>query len=99
MPGQPKGKPQGKPPRNGTWLKFLLLLFIVVGLGGLLYWTGLVGFFFDRERLTRFLESLGMWSFAGFILLQVVQGSPRPSRGRKPGSSGGTFTAHTSGSC
>ena len=46
---------------------------LLVGLGGLFYWTGGIGFFFDRERLTRFLESLGMWSFAGFIFLQVVQ--------------------------
>lgn len=82
-------EPKGKPPRNGTWLKFLLLLFIVVGFGGLLYWTGLVGFFFDRERLTRFLESLGMWSFAGFIFLQVVQVIAAPIPGEVSGFLGG----------
>ena len=47
-------------------------MFFVGGLGALLYWSGWAGFFFDRARLTRFLESLGMWSFAGFIFLQII---------------------------
>lgn len=78
-----------KPARNGTWIRLLPLLFFVVGLGGLLYWTGLAGLFFDRERLIRFLESLGMWSFAGFILLQVVQVIAAPIPGEVSGFLGG----------
>jgi uncharacterized membrane protein YdjX (TVP38/TMEM64 family) len=81
--------PEGQARRNGTWLKFLFLLLIVLGLGALLYWTGWVHFFFDRARLTRFLESLGMWSFAGFIFLQVVQVIAAPIPGEVSGFLGG----------
>jgi uncharacterized membrane protein YdjX (TVP38/TMEM64 family) len=75
--------------RDRTWIKLLLLLFFVVGLAGLLYWTGWIGIFFDRTRLTRFLESLGMWSFAGFIVLQIVQVIAAPIPGEVTGFLGG----------
>ncbi len=85
MPVDPKGQAR----RNAIWLKLLLLLLFVGGLAALLYWTGWIGFFFDRARLTRFLESLGMWSFAGFIFLQVVQVIAAPIPGEVSGFLGG----------
>ncbi|MBI5420077.1 MAG: TVP38/TMEM64 family protein [Deltaproteobacteria bacterium] len=46
-------------------------------------------FFMDREKLRRFLDSLGMWGFAGFILLQVVQVVAAPIPGEATGFLGG----------
>ena len=37
------------------------------------YRTGLWQFFTDKERLLQFIESMGMWDEAVFILLQAVQ--------------------------
>jgi uncharacterized membrane protein YdjX (TVP38/TMEM64 family) len=82
-------EPGGQKGRNRIWLKLFLLLLFVGGLGALLYWTGWIGFFLDRARLTRFLESLGMWSFLGFILLQVVQVIAAPIPGEVSGFLGG----------
>jgi uncharacterized membrane protein YdjX (TVP38/TMEM64 family) len=62
---------------------------IVGGLGLLLHATGWVSFFFDRERITRFLGSLGPWGFAGFLLLQVVQVVAAPIPGEVAGFLGG----------
>jgi uncharacterized membrane protein YdjX (TVP38/TMEM64 family) len=72
-----------------TWLKLLLLVLFVGGMGVLLYLSGWIRFFFDRAYLTRFLESLGMWSFAGFILLQVIQVIAAPIPGEVSGFLGG----------
>ncbi len=80
----------GEPrPRNRIWFKLLLLAVFVGGLGALLYASGWIQFFFDQARLTRFLESLGMWSFAGFILLQVIQVIAAPIPGELSGFLGG----------
>jgi len=75
--------------KNRIWLKPLLLIAIVGGLGVLFYETGWVHFFLDRERMARFLNSLGPWSFAGFLLLQVVQVVAAPIPGEFVGFLGG----------
>jgi uncharacterized membrane protein YdjX (TVP38/TMEM64 family) len=72
-----------------SWFKLLLLVLFVGGMGVLLYLSGWIRFFFDRAYLTRFLESLGMWSFAGFILLQVIQVIAAPIPGEVSGFLGG----------
>lgn len=55
----------------------------------ILYETGVFRFFMSRERLRAFLDSLGMWGFAGFILLQVVQVVAAPIPGEATGLLGG----------
>jgi uncharacterized membrane protein YdjX (TVP38/TMEM64 family) len=80
---------KNSPRKNILWLKPLLLVVIVAGLGVLLYKTGWIQFFLDRERLTRFLESLGPWSFAGFLLLQIFQVVAAPIPGELVGFLGG----------
>jgi uncharacterized membrane protein YdjX (TVP38/TMEM64 family) len=77
------------PAKNNIWLKPLILIVIVGGLAVLLYKTGWVQFFLDRERLTRFLESLGPWSFAGFLLVQILQVVAAPIPGELVGFLGG----------
>ncbi len=61
----------------------------VGGAAALLYATGWIGFFFDRPRIARFLESLGPWSFAGFLLLQAFQVIAAPIPGEVTGFLGG----------
>lgn len=75
--------------KNYLWLKLLLLIAIIVGLGVLFYHTPWGRFFLDRERMTRFLHSLGPWSFAGFLLLQIVQVVAAPIPGEFVGFLGG----------
>jgi uncharacterized membrane protein YdjX (TVP38/TMEM64 family) len=82
-------EPQRQERRNGIWLELFFLLLFIGGLAALLYWTGWAGFFFDQARLTRFLESLGMWSFAGFIFLQIIQVIAAPIPGEVSGFLGG----------
>ncbi|MCL1926631.1 MAG: VTT domain-containing protein [Syntrophorhabdaceae bacterium] len=50
---------------------------------------GGIGFFFDRERIIGFLDSLGPWSFAGFIFLQIIQVVAAPIPGEITGVLGG----------
>lgn len=80
--------PNGKR-RYPTWLALLLLVAVIGVLGVLLFHSGWIHFFLDRARLTRFLESLGMWSFAGFILLQIFQVIAAPIPGEVSGFLGG----------
>ena len=54
-----------------------------------LYEAGAFRFFMSRERLRAFIDSLGMWGFAGFILLQVVQVVAAPIPGEATGLLGG----------
>ena len=74
---------------NRIWIKLLLFVFAALGFTAFLYWMGWIGFFFDRARLLRFLESLGPWSFAGFIFLQIVQVVAAPIPGEVTGFLGG----------
>ncbi len=55
----------------------------------LLYKTNVFHFFMSRERLRAFIDSLGTWGFAGFILLQAVQVVAAPVPGEATGLLGG----------
>jgi len=54
-----------------------------------MYHLGLFHFFMNRERLVLWIQSLGAWGFAGFILLQVVQVVAAPIPGEATGVLGG----------
>jgi uncharacterized membrane protein YdjX (TVP38/TMEM64 family) len=75
--------------RNHVWLKLLILLLIAVGIGLLFYESDLFRFFLNKERMSRFLESLGPWSFVGFIILQAFQVIAAPIPGEVTGLLGG----------
>lgn len=75
--------------KNSVWLKPLILLIILIALTVLLYQTDFVRFFMDRKRLIRFIDSLGAWGFAGFILVQAVQVVAAPIPGEATGFLGG----------
>ncbi len=73
---------------NRTWIKlsFLLAFFILILV---LYTSGAFHFFMDRNRLITFLDSLGPFSFVGFVFLQVVQVVAAPIPGEVTGFLGG----------
>ena len=75
--------------KNHIWIKLLVLLFIVGGITLIFYETGLIHFFLNKERLVRFLNSLGPATYIGFILLQVVQVVAAPIPGEVTGLLGG----------
>jgi uncharacterized membrane protein YdjX (TVP38/TMEM64 family) len=82
--------PASFPPRtNRVWLRLALLGLFFAGLGAVLYATGAYRFLLDRVAAKRFLDSLGPWSFAGFILLQVLQVVAAPIPGEMVGFLGG----------
>lgn len=54
-----------------------------------LYETGLISFFLDKERLAEFLKSSGPFSFIVFIALQAVQVVAAPIPGEVTGFIGG----------
>ncbi len=62
---------------------------LFAGLVLLLYETNVFHFFMSRERLKAFIGSLGMWGFAGFILLQAAQVVAAPIPGEATGLLGG----------
>ncbi len=62
---------------------------LFAGLTLVLYKTNVFHFFMSRERLKDFIASLGMWGFAGFILLQVAQVVAAPIPGEATGLLGG----------
>ncbi len=78
-----------RPGRNRVWVRPLVFLAAIVLSAVLLYWSGLLGFFMDHERMHGFIRSLGAWGFAGFILLQVVQVVAAPIPGEATGFIGG----------
>lgn len=75
--------------RNNLWLQVLLLIFFLGGLTLILYQSGLIHFFLDKDRLLLFLDSLGPWSFAGFVFLQALQVVISPIPGEVTGLLGG----------
>ena len=75
--------------KNLVWVKLLVLFLLVAGLTLLLYETGAIRFFISKNRLMAFLDSLGTWSFAGFIFLQALQVVAAPIPGDVSGLLGG----------
>ncbi len=75
--------------KNRIWLKLFVLLAIVGGSSFILYKTGLIGFFLNKEKITGFLHSLGPLSFIGFIFLQAAQVIISPIPGEVTGLIGG----------
>jgi uncharacterized membrane protein YdjX (TVP38/TMEM64 family) len=75
--------------KNKTVLKFFCLVVIIVVPAAILYATGAFHFFLDRQRLKDFLDSLGVFSYLGFIVLQVFQVVAAPIPGEATGFLGG----------
>jgi len=65
------------------------LVFLIAGSTLVLYKTGLISFFLDRESMKQFLNSLGPLSFIGFIFLQSAQVIISPIPGEVTGLLGG----------
>lgn len=70
-------------------LRLFLLILIIAGSGLVLYETGVISFFLNKERITAFLNSLGPLSFVGFIVLQATQVIVSPIPGEVTGLIGG----------
>ncbi|MGW8178166.1 MAG: TVP38/TMEM64 family protein [bacterium] len=79
---------QGKQ-RLRSWLGILLLVVVIGGASAVLYETGLIRFFLDKERIRNFLDSLGPLSFLGFIAIQAAQVVISPIPGEVTGLLGG----------
>ena len=62
---------------------------IIGGLGLLLYESNTLRLFISKKRMLRFLESLGPWSFVGFITVQALQVVVAPIPGEVTGLLGG----------
>jgi uncharacterized membrane protein YdjX (TVP38/TMEM64 family) len=75
--------------KNHAWLKLLIFIIILGAITLLLYETGAVRFFLSKKRLLAFLDSLGPWGFAGFIVLQALQVIVAPIPGELTGILGG----------
>ncbi len=76
--------------RNGNLAKIkLLVLFALILSSILLYYSGIINFFFDKERILAFLDSLGPLAFLGFIVLQAGQVVLAPIPGEVTGLIGG----------
>jgi len=66
-----------------------LLLLFIAGSTLILYATGLISFFLNKDKMTVFLNSLGPLSFIGFIFLQASQVIISPIPGEVTGIIGG----------
>ncbi len=66
-----------------------MLLLFIAGSTLILYATGLISFFLNKEKMTIFLNSLGPLSFIGFIFLQASQVIISPIPGEVTGIIGG----------
>jgi len=66
-----------------------LLLLFIAGSTLILYATGFISFFLNKEKMTVFLNSLGPLSFVGFIFLQASQVVVSPIPGEVTGLLGG----------
>ncbi len=75
--------------KNHAVLKFALIILVIAGATFLIYETGMLQFFISKRRIAGFLESLGPWSFAGFIVLQALQVIAAPIPGDVTGLIGG----------
>ncbi|MHC1730262.1 MAG: TVP38/TMEM64 family protein [Syntrophobacteraceae bacterium] len=79
--------PNGK--KNGAWLRFLAFLSGFCLLLFVLYLTGWIDIFFKKDEARLFLQSLGPFSFLGFILIQAAQVVLAPIPGEVTGILGG----------
>lgn len=70
-------------------VKFSILFIIIGGICLILYETGLISFFLDRDKMLAFIESLGHWGLLGFICLQILQVVLAPIPGEVTGFVGG----------
>jgi uncharacterized membrane protein YdjX (TVP38/TMEM64 family) len=75
--------------KNRTWLRLLILVGIIGVSTFILYETGLISFFLNKEKMMNFLNSLGPLSFVGFIFLQASQVIISPIPGEVTGLIGG----------
>ncbi len=75
--------------KNKTWLRLIILAGIIGGSTFILYETGLISFFLNKEKMMNFLNSLGPLSFVGFMLLQASQVIISPIPGEVTGLIGG----------
>jgi uncharacterized membrane protein YdjX (TVP38/TMEM64 family) len=75
--------------KNKTILKFFFFMAIIVIPAAVLYFTGAFHFFLDQERLKAFLDSLGIFSYLGFVVLQIFQVIAAPIPGEATGFLGG----------
>jgi uncharacterized membrane protein YdjX (TVP38/TMEM64 family) len=75
--------------KNKTWLRLLIFAGIIGGFTFILYETGLVSFFLNKEKMMNFLNSLGPLSFLGFMFLQASQVIISPIPGEVTGLIGG----------
>ena len=66
-----------------------MLLLFIAGSTLILYATGLISFFLNKDKMTIFLDSLGPLSFIGFIFLQASQVIISPIPGEVTGIIGG----------
>lgn len=74
--------------KNGVWIRFSVLI-LLIAITVALFMTGSFKFFFSKEKLLAFLESLGPLSFLGFIVLQAFQVVVAPIPGEVTGLIGG----------
>lgn len=75
--------------QNKIWLRLIILVLLIGGLTFVFYETGLIHYFIDKERILRFLNFFGPFSFIGFILLQALQVVVSPIPGEVTGLLGG----------
>ena len=69
--------------------EILILLCYYCGPTLVLHETGIISFFLNKDKLTSFLNSLGPFSFIGFIILQASQVIISPIPGEVTGLLGG----------
>ncbi len=74
---------------KGIWLKGFLILLCIGIVTFIFYKAGLFSFFMDKDRMERFINSLGPLGFLGFILLQSLQVVAAPIPGEVTGLIGG----------
>jgi len=75
--------------KNRAGFRLFILIGIIAGLTLILYQTGVVSFFLNKEKMAHFLNSLGPLSFVGFIVLQASQVIVSPIPGEVTGLIGG----------
>lgn len=91
QPAETNETPPVVPGKSGALLRFVIFLVALGLLSFLLYQTGWIHVFFNKEEAQDFLQSLGPLKFLGFILLQAAQVVLAPVPGEVTGIIGGYF--------